>query len=385
MEPAESTPNAEQRSPTDGRVDAPDDGGSEEQHDAPLAHDGEPSTDGTSPGEAPTGEALLREPPAPTPTVRPFDFRRPSKLNRDHIRNLEMVHETFAGQFATVLSSSLRVVATMDVSSINEVTYDEYVHALPSQTHMVFLSLDPLPGLTTLQLPLDSALVLVDLLLGGQGLTVPERPLTEIEASLVRKLLERGLEDLAYAYEPVQQLEPSITGHESNPQFAQTAAPSDLVVVVRFLLDLATSSETEPAPITLCYPLSSLQPILDAVAGTPQHGDSVGEVAHARRAMALRINEVPVELCVRFRARPLSAEEILALSPGDVLVLPHAADAPLTASVGEQPMFAVQPARRGRKVAVQVTERLDIDRLDGFATTGGTSGRRPASGTETDR
>jgi flagellar motor switch protein FliM len=101
--------------------------------------------------------------------------------------------------------------------------------------------------------------------------------------------------------------------------------------------------------------------------------------------MALRINEVPVELCVRFRARPLSAEEILALSPGDVLVLPHAADAPLTASVGEQPMFAVQPARRGRKVAVQVTERLDIDRLDGFATTGGTSGRRPASGTETDR
>jgi flagellar motor switch protein FliM len=249
---------------------------------------------------------------------------------------------------------------------------------------MVFLSLDPLPGLTTLQLPLDSALVLVDLLLGGQGRRVPERPLTDIESSLVRKLLERGLEDLAYAYESVHQISPEITGHESNPQFAQTAAPSDLVVVVRFTLDVATATPSEPAPITLCYPLSSLQPVLDAVADNTQNGDSLRGAVEARRAMAARLHEVPVEMCVRFRPRPLSAEEILALSPGDILVLPHAADAPLTASVGEVPMFEVQPARRGRKVAVHVTERLDVDRLDVFGATGA-SNLRPLSGTESDR
>jgi flagellar motor switch protein FliM len=382
IEPAETTPDTEERSPTDESADTPVDAvhAVDPPEDAGVSR-GEPEDAETSAGEADIGE-----PPADTPSVRPFDFRRPSKLNRDHIRNLEMVHETFARQFATVLSSSLRVITTMAVTGIAELTYDEYVHELPTQTHMVFLSLDPLPGgLTTMQMPLDSALVLVDLLLGGQGRGVRERPLTEIEASLVRKLLERGLEDLAYAYESVQQLTPSITGHESNPQFAQTAAPSDLVVVVRFLLSLTTASETEPAPITLCYPLSSLQPLLDAVVGTAQHGDSPREMAAARRTMAVRINEVPVELCVRFRASPLSAEEILALNPGDVLLLPHAADAPLTASVGDVAMFAVQPARRGRRGAVQVTERLDIDRLDGFAVTGGLSDRRPASGTETNR
>jgi flagellar motor switch protein FliM len=100
--------------------------------------------------------------------------------------------------------------------------------------------------------------------------------------------------------------------------------------------------------------------------------------------MAARLNGVPVDLCVRFRPRALSAEEILALSPGDILVLPHSAEAELTASVGEVPMFKVQPARRGRKVAVHVTERLDVDRLDVLGATGGSTLGTP-SGTESDR
>jgi flagellar motor switch protein FliM len=391
MEPADAAPETDDQPATRAGAHASGEHGQDEEADgpdnptAPGSTDGPASTDG--PGTREPSTAGERSGPfdrPATPAVRSFDFRRPSKLTRDHIRSLEMVHETFAGQFATVLSSSLRVVATTAVTGIDELTYDEYVHELPSQTHLVFLSLEPLPGLTTLQLPLDSALVLVDLLLGGQGRRVPDRPLTDIESSLVRKLLERGLDELAFAYESVLQISPEITGHESNPQFAQTVAPSDLVVVVRFTLDVATATPSDPAPITLCYPLSSLQPVLDAVAGTTQDGDGLRGAVEARQVMAARLHEVPVEVCVRFRPRPLSAEEILNLSPGDILVLPHAADAPLTASVGEVPMFEVQPARRGRKVAVHVTERLDVGRLDLLGARGA-SNLRPPSGTESDR
>src|SRR4051812_39276271 len=101
--------------------------------------------------------------------VRPFDFRRPNKLNRDHLRNLQIVHETFARQFTTVLSSTLRTVAHVSVTSIDQLTYDEYVRSTPNPTFLAILSTPPWTGTSAFQLPLKITLTAIDLLLGGHG------------------------------------------------------------------------------------------------------------------------------------------------------------------------------------------------------------------------
>src|SRR5690606_38845819 len=148
----------------------------------------------------------------------------------------------------------------MSVSSIEELTYDEYVRDMPIPTHLSVLSLDPLPGVGIYQLPIDAAMVIVDLLLGGQG-NAPaiERPLTDIESSLIRSVTDRALNELAYAFESVTDLQPSVVGVESNPQFAQLAAPSEMVIVINLTLQIGEVCETN---LSLCYPYTTLKPVL---------------------------------------------------------------------------------------------------------------------------
>ena len=77
---------------------------------------------------------------------QPFDFRRPSKFSRDHARALQIVHETFARQFTTILSTTLRSVSQVTVSTVDHISYDEYVRSSPELAFLALLNIDPLPG-----------------------------------------------------------------------------------------------------------------------------------------------------------------------------------------------------------------------------------------------
>ncbi|MBK5224875.1 MAG: flagellar motor switch protein FliM [Acidimicrobiia bacterium] len=289
--------------------------------------------------------------------ARTFDFRRPNKLSRDHIRNLQIIHETFARQLTTVLSSTLRVVSQVSVLSIEQLAYDEYVRDTPNPSHMSILSVDPLPGVAVLQLPLSTAMAIVDLMLGGHGATTgPERPLTDIERGLVRTIIDRALAELAYAFESVAQITPAVLGHESNPQFAQVAAPSDMTVVIMF--DIRIGNEENV--LSLCFTYSALQPILDTIAAATSHAQTGRQdVELARSRVTQRLLEVPVELAVEFTPVSLTSNEIVDLQVGDVIPLGQSTDAPLTATVDGTPTFRVRPARSGKRLACQVVESID--------------------------
>jgi flagellar motor switch protein FliM len=90
----------------------------------------------------PTGGKRARRKSGP----QPFDFRRPSKFSRDHARALQIVNETFARQFTTILSTTLRSVSQVSVASIDHVSYDEYVRSCPDPSFLAILNVDPLPG-----------------------------------------------------------------------------------------------------------------------------------------------------------------------------------------------------------------------------------------------
>jgi len=288
--------------------------------------------------------------------TRTFDFRRPNKLNRDHLRHLEIIHETFAGQLSTLLSSSLRSVCGTSVSSIEELTYDEYVRDMPIPTHLSVLSLEPLPGVGIFQLPVDAAMVMVDLLLGGRG-TAPtrHRALTDIETGLIRTVTDRALNELSYAFESVAEIRPSVVGIESNPQFAQLAAPSDMVIVVNLTLQIGDVCETN---LSLCYPYATLKPVLTDMSRSAGHAGSDPDAIAARERLASRLLDVPVELSVTFEPVVVRGRDILTLQAGDVLTLGHPSNEDLTAVVDGVPLFEVRPARKGKRVAAQVVTSL---------------------------
>jgi len=296
---------------------------------------------------------MPRTPQAGAPV--PYDFRRPNKFNREHVRALQIVNETFARQFTTVLATTLRAVSQVSAKSIGQLTYDEYIRDIPNPSFLAVLSLSPLPGASILHVPLPVVMAAVDRLLGGTGNGyLPRRPLTEIEGALVRSLLGRVLRELAYAFESLTTLDPQIIHQESNPQFAQIASPTDMVVLLEY--DIRIGNDQGDA--TLCVPFGSLQPVLDEVTGNALlAGRVASDPAAVRQALAARMDVAPLPVSVRFDPIILTMAEIVDLRPGDVLPLHHPVDADLAVSVAGVPCFSARPGRKGKRLACQITGR----------------------------
>ena len=298
---------------------------------------------------------------------RPYDFRRPTKLGRDHVRALQMVFETFARQWTTVLTSTLRTVAQVNVASIEQLTYDEYIGTLDNPTLMHLLSVEPLVGAAVLEFPIALAMSSVDHLLGGPGGTQPDRPLSDIESTLLRGLVERVLNEFRYAFEPLAHIEPVLSGIEYNPQFAQAATASDMVIVASF--DLRVGAEESIA--TVCLPFAAVFPLLEISLG---HGvtterERVARMA-AARAVAARLEHVPVEVGVRFRPAVLGPESLVDLAVGDVLRLPHKVSAPLSVTAADVTFAHAVAGAQGKRLACLVVPDPPADEPAGLSRVG---------------
>lgn len=279
----------------------------------------------------------------------PYDFRRPNKFSREHQRALQIASETFARQFTTLLSTTLRTVSQVQVSSVSQMTYDEYIQEIPNPSYLAVLSMNPLPGPAVLHLPLPMIMTVVDRLLGGTGTgAIPQRPLTDIEDNLMKVLLGRVLRELSYAFEALIHIDPQILLHESNPQFAQAAAATDMVIVLAFDVRIAAVS----GEATLCLPFAAMQPILDEVtANSHLAGREVTDPAVLRAAIQQRVGDAPVEVAVRFGEIGLTGREVIALRAGDVVPLRHRTDQPLAVCVAGVDRFAALAGRRGNRLA----------------------------------
>jgi flagellar motor switch protein FliM len=285
-----------------------------------------------------------------------YDFRRPNKFSRDHVRALQIVSETFARQFSTVLATTLRAVSTATFIEIEQLTYDEYIRSLPNPSHMVILSLHPLPGAAILSMELPMALASVDRMLGGTGEAgVKARPLTEIEANLMRGVVERGLRELDYAFESLVKIESRIMQLESNPQFAQIAAPPDMTIVICFEVKISE----QKAKMTLCIPFDSLQPVLETFEAQSMFaGRGSVDPAVFLRQLHESVRDVPVDIHVTFKPVALTSAEVVDLEVGDVVPLHHSVNEPLTISVGNIGCFAGVSGRKGKRLACLVVSAL---------------------------
>jgi flagellar motor switch protein FliM len=191
-------------------------------------------------------------------------------------------------------------------------------------------------------------------MLGGPGSpNQPERPLSDIEAGLMRALVDRVLGELRYAFDAIARIEPQVSAVEYNPQFAQAASASDVVVVASF--DLRIGPHESVA--TLCLPFGGLFPLLEAALG---HGVT-SEREHrarvvARRALETGLETVPVDVAVRFRPARVTPRTLVGLQPGDVLPLKHHVAAPLTVSAADVTFAHAVAGAQGRRLACLVVD-----------------------------
>ncbi|WP_299953737.1 flagellar motor switch protein FliM [uncultured Modestobacter sp.] len=290
------------------------------------------------------GRARRREP-------RTYDFRRPTKLSREHVRILQIAQENFARQATTTLTSALRTGARMELVGIEQFSYDDYVATLPPSYFLAVFTLEPLPGKGLLAYPLDTAMAMVDHMLGGAGAgDQPNRPMTGMESSITGHLLQQLLEQFAEAFAHITALQPALDGVEYNPQLAQAASGSETVMVSTYSMRIGTR---EPEA-TLVLPFSAFVGALNNAA-SPQLSESARvKRQRAHEALTERLNDVPVDVSVRFNPIEVPSGDLLSLAVGDVLLLRHTQDSPLEVTTNDVTFAHALPSNHRRRLAAEI-------------------------------
>jgi flagellar motor switch protein FliM len=282
---------------------------------------------------------------------QPYDFRRPIKLSREHIRTLQIAYETYARGCATLLTSRLRTLSSVTLLAIEQLTYEEYVETLSSPTMMCSVTLEPLPGIALMELSLGAGMAAIDHLLGGPGGAQPQRPPTDLEMPLLRGVLERMLAEMKYSFESLVELTPVLGAIEYNPQFVRTFAPSDAVVVASFEMRIGA----EECVATMCLPFGMILPVL-------QSGEADAELtpneAEARRTAQVNLvaglESVPLEVSVTFESVRMRASDVVDLQIGDIVPLNHPVARPLAITANDTTFAHAVPGNQGTRLACLV-------------------------------
>lgn len=285
--------------------------------------------------------------------IKVYDFRRPSKFSKEQLHTIQAIHENFSRLITTYLSAHLRTVAQVNVTSVEQLTYEEVVGSLPNPTIMNILTLHPLEGNILLDLNPNLAFSLIDRLFGGTGQEMDKvRGLTDIERTVVDKIINGMLVHFAEAWDNIIQMTPKVEMMESNPQFAQIVSPSEMVVMITFELRIGESHGL----MTMCIPYLTIETVAPKLNAHFWYG-SKGKKATVEHLESLRkrIEMARVSMTAILGGSTVTVGELLDLSVGDVIQLESSTNNPIEMRVGSKTKFLGVPGVSGSRMALQIT------------------------------
>ena len=285
-------------------------------------------------------------------TVRPYDFRMPETLDRSQVRGLRVLLEVLAHRGGGVLTTRLRAPVNLALGDLEQCSWAEYSATLPEPTCLFAVVLPPLTGRLVLHLPVELALVAVDLRMGGPGkATAGGRALTEVEQRLVATVADDLFNELPAIFAPLAALQVGSAVQVSSVQFLPPVRPTDMYLLAPVTLELGEDASYR---FDLCFPFSILHPLADALSAQAAEDDL--PATRASEAVARRLLDTPVDVRVRFPSTTLTPADVLHLAPGDVIDLPYDHGAPLALVAGEQHHLDVLPTTSGKRLACVVID-----------------------------
>jgi flagellar motor switch protein FliM len=287
-----------------------------------------------------------------------YDFKRPERVGKEQMRALQTLHEGFGRNFGAAVSALLRAPVEVKLTSVDQLTYSEFVFSLENPTCFNLIKAEPLEGHLILDINPSLLFPIIDRLLGGgkDTQTPLNRPLTEIELRLVARITDLFLREMRTAWETVLPLEVSVDRVESNPQIVQIVPPNEVVVLISFEVALGDVR----GMINLCIPFNAIERI-----GNQLNSDSW--VSYTRRAPSAesiqnisdRLSGAIVEVVVELAETNLSTADLIALRVGDIIATETDVRQPLAVCVEGRPKFCATPgAYKGHK-AIQVVGAID--------------------------
>lgn len=288
--------------------------------------------------------------------VKDYDFKRPVKFSKEHLRTLEIIFEHYGRLLSTNLPVYLRKNVQISVTSSETVTFSEFSNALSNPVILSIINFAPLTGNIIMELSLNVGFAIIDRLLGGQGTTLEKpREFSEIEMAILEKILVVCMQLLREPWKNVVEINPVLDRIETNPQFAQIIAPSDMIAIVTLNIRIGDVDGL----MNICLPYFTLESIMDNLNtkfwySTMQENSDEDYQQHVEAL----VKRVSVPLRAILGTSTVSVNDFMNLQMGDIIRLDSEVGSDLTVYVGNIKKFTAVPGSSKDKYAVQITSVL---------------------------
>ncbi|EDS76713.1 flagellar motor switch protein FliM [Clostridium novyi A str. 4552] len=291
--------------------------------------------------------------------VKPYDFRSPQKFSKDHIRTLELIHDNFARIISNYLTAQVRTNVKVNIETVQQITYEEFIHSVPNPTILTVFKMPPLSGSILFETNPQFAYQIIDVLLGGSGTgQYKTRELTDIDKNIIKQINNGLITNLKLAWEDVMEVEPEIEGLETNPALNQTLAPNEPVALITFSVEMGGNSTF----INICIPYLSIEKVLDKlVVQYWFRENNVESLEGSKEKLKKRMKVVELPMSVVLGSTKLDVREFLSLCIGDVITLDALTSSPVKVMVEDEPYLLAKPGIVGKNKGVQILDIIDKD------------------------
>lgn len=263
-----------------------------------------------------SGEVDVAPPPAPG-EARGYDFASQDRIIRGRMPTLEMINERFARLFRIGLFNMMRRTPELTVLGLELQKFNEYTHSLYVPTSLSLIRIKPLRGTALFVFEPKLVFAVVDNFFGGDGryaTKIEGREFTPTEMRVIQLLIRQAFADLREAWSPVMPLEFEYMQSEVNPHFANIVAPSEIVVVSKFRIELDGGG----GDLHVTMPYSMIEPIREQLDAGVQ-SDRADKDERWSTALREQIKDAEVELETELARTSISLRKLMSLKPGDII------------------------------------------------------------------
>lgn len=285
--------------------------------------------------------------------IKNYDFKRPAKFSKEHLRTLEIIFEHYGRLISTNLPLYLRKNVQVSVASSETVTFSEFTNALANPVILGIVNFAPLAGNIILELGTNLGYTMIDRMLGGAGEPLDKtREFSEIELTIIEKMMIICMQLMREPWKNVLDINPVLDRLETNPQFAQIIAPNDMIAIVTLNMKIGDVEGI----MTICLPYFTLEDIMDRLNTKYWYANMTEKQDEGyQEHIGDLIKKVSIPVKAILGKSVITVNDFASLQVGDVIRLNTHVDDELSVYVGNIKKFTAMPGSSKEQYAVRVT------------------------------
>lgn len=288
--------------------------------------------------------------------AKTYDFRRPDRVAKDHLRSIQSLHEQFTRSFGSSLSGYLRTFVAINIISVEQSSFSEILRVIESPTTIVPLRIQPIKGTALVEMRGNLVFPVIEMLLGGTARTseIVNRETTEIERSILDGVLRLMMRDLHVSWLSIADIDFEIESYMSVPQAFQLLPPNEAMLAIGMEVEIGDHRGI----LNLWIPSIVIKMLRQKATSTSSARKTQSGEAEQKRMLNL-VKSAHIGLDFQLNGPKMLLKDLIAIEPGDVIALDHPVAKPIDLLMNKALKFNGHIVSSGNKRALQIAKRVE--------------------------